>query len=251
MTTIQPPQSHVTDRYLEHFKPAEFRFRWTDASGLDDTLPRRANHLAARLNTLYFQGHTTTTSYAELCQITRMSQKSLERAIPELERSGWISCSKERGMLIITLQLGDRGLDLLLDERERRQTFRGRREINEQWATFVFDSVVNYIGLNPAQVRGIGKWRTLYSKIRSMVSHMHFPESEAIKLRDELTESLPSSIQDPAGFFLSRAADYIKRRPYLNARQHQSNSYTSSSSLNETIADLTSKLSMNHDHLGQ
>jgi DNA-binding MarR family transcriptional regulator len=215
-----PPNSlaTVTERFLDYFQPTEFRFRWADATGLDSTLPRRANHLAARLNTLYFVGHTVKTSYAELRQVTRMSQKSLERALPELIAGGWVSTERSEGNIYITLRLNDRGLDLLLDERERRRQFAGRREINEQWATYVFDKAVSQIGANPESVRDKGKWRILYSKIRSIVSHMGFPESESRKLLDELTEALPQTIQDAPGLLLSRAAEHVRRRPHLRSR---------------------------------
>jgi hypothetical protein len=218
MTTPPSLPATVTERFLDYYQPTEFRFRWADATGLDATLPRRANHLAARLNTLYFVGHTVKTSYAELRQVTRMSQKSLERALPELIACGWVSTERAEGNIYITLRLNDRGLDLLLDERERRRQFAGRREINEQWATYIFDSAVSQIGANPDSVRDKGKWRILYSKIRSIVSHMGFPESESRKLLDELTEALPHEIQDAPGLLLSRAAEHVRRRPHLRAR---------------------------------
>ena len=208
----------IPDRFFEHYKQTEFRFRWADATGLDNTLTRRANHLAARISTLYFDAHTTKTSYAELRQISRMSQKSLERALPELISAGWITTDAENGNIFITLRLSERGLDLLLEERERRRHFAGRREINEQWATFVFDSAVSQLGIDPDTVRGVRKWRTLYSKIRSIVSHMTLLESETKKLLEELTEALPHTMHDPPGLLLSRAAEHVRRRPYLGTR---------------------------------
>ena len=247
MTTPPTVPTPITDRFLEHYKPAEFRFRWADATGLDSTLPRRANHLAARINTLYFDGHTAKTSYAELRQITRMSQKSLERALPELISVGWIATDNENGNIFITLQFTDRGLDLLLDERERRRQFAGRREINEQWATFVFDNAVSHLGIDPDTVRGIRKWRTLHAKIRSIVSHMTFLQTETRKLLDELTEALPHTMLDPAGLLLSRAAEHIKHRPHLGARSSKVGPTTPSGSshLDETITNLIGKLSIN------
>ena len=56
----------ITEQYLQHFNANEFRFRWLDATACDLDLSRRANHLAARIITLWLDSNRTQTSYPEL-----------------------------------------------------------------------------------------------------------------------------------------------------------------------------------------
>jgi hypothetical protein len=234
--------SPVTERYLEHFTPNEFRFRWLDATACDPVLSRRGNHLAARLVTLWFDGNHTSSSYAELQRITGMSRKTLERALPELSELGWINVTHRGSVIGIDLAMSDRGLDLLLEERERRQSFAGRRAGNDEWTERIIAHLVTTLALNPEQAERLPRWRLLRSKIRSIVSHMLCYETESRKLVDSLTESLPSAIHDPAGLLLSRAAEHIRRYPHLGARAPRPKNGSSARLVDETIASIASSL---------
>ncbi len=237
-----PHASPVTDRYLEHFTHSEFRFRWLDATACDGALSRRGNHLAARLVTLWFEGNSTRTSYAELQRITAMSRKTLERALPELAELGWVDVTHTGSTIGISLAMRDRGLDLLLEERERRKTFAGRQVHNDEWTERIMSHLANTLALSAETVEKLPKWRLLRSKIRSIVSHMLCYETECRKLVDSLTESLPASIHDPAGLFLSRAAEHIRRYPHLSARAPRPKNGSSTQLIDETITSIASSL---------
>lgn len=99
--------SPLTDRYLEHFNPSEFRSRWRGATACDTALSRRGNHLAARLVTLWFEGNYARTSYAELQHITAMSRKALEGALPELAELGWVDVTHTVSTIGLKLAVGD------------------------------------------------------------------------------------------------------------------------------------------------
>ena len=215
MNPSKTPESPVTQRYLEHFKPAEFRFRWVEATGLDRNLPARANHLASRLGALWVDVFTVSTTYDELSRISRQSLRTVQRAIADLTDYRWIAINREGALMHVTLILDDRGLDLLLEERERRAGFAGRRQINEDWARRVYGQILSRYGQPAVDYSPEGKWRILYSKIRSMVSHMVCPETETLKLIEELTEAPPTQITDLPGFLLSRAATHIRNHPHL------------------------------------
>lgn len=238
-----PHASPVTDRYLEHFNPNEFRFRWLDATACDTALSRRGNHLAARLVSLWFEGNYTRTSYSELQRITAMSRKTLERALPELAELGWVDVTHTGSTIGISLAMRDRGLDLLLEERERRKTFAGRQVHNDEWTERIMSHLANTLALNPEMAKKLPKWRLLRSKIRSIVSHMLCYETECRKLVDSLTESLPTSIHDPAGLLLSRAAEHIRRYPHLSVRAPRHKTFSSSQLVDATIANLATALS--------
>ena len=232
----------VTDRYLEHFTPQEFRFRWLDATGCDHALSRRGNHLAARLVSLWFESNHTRTSYAELQRITAMSRKTLERALPELAELGWVNLTHSGSAIGLSLAMSDRGLDLLLEERERRTSFAGRQVHNDEWTESIMSHLVTTLALHPEHVERLPRWRLLRSKIRSIVSHMLCYETECRKLVDSLTESLPASIHDPAGLLLSRAAEHIRRYPHLSARAPRPKNGSSSRLIDETIASIAGSL---------
>jgi len=236
--------SPVTDRYLEHFTHSEFRFRWLDATACDTALSRRGNHLAARLVTLWFEGNYTHTSYAELQRITGMSRKTLERALPELAELGWVDVTHTGSTIGLSLAMRDRGLDLLLEERERRKTFAGRQVHNDEWTERIMSHLANTLALSAETVEKLPRWRLLRSKIRSIVSHMLCYETECRKLVDSLTESLPTSIHDPAGLLLSRAAEHIRRYPHLSARAPRPKNGSSARLIDETIASIAGSLTV-------
>ena len=232
----------ITERYLEHFTANEFRFRWLDATACDLDLSRRANHLAARIITLWFDSNHTRTSYAELQRITSMSRKTLERAIPELVDLGWINVTHRGSDIEIGLALNDRGLHLLIEERERRQSFAGRRVHNDEWTERIMSHLINTLALDPERAEKLPKWQLLRSKIRSIISHMLFYETECRKLAETLTESLPSAIHDPAGLLLSRASEHIRHHPHLSARAPRPKNGSSKRFIDETIAGITKTL---------
>ena len=174
--------TQITARYLEHFTPNEFRFRWLDATACDPDLSRRGNHLAARIFTLWFESNHARTSYAELHRITAMSRKTLERALPELAERGWISVTHRGSNIEIGLAMSEHGLDLLLEERERRQSFAGRRATNDEWTDRIITRLVTTLELHPEQVERLPQWRLLRAKIRSIVSHMLCYETESKNL---------------------------------------------------------------------
>jgi len=214
MTNRPTPHSPISARYLEHFSPKEFRFRWLEATGLDEGLPARANHLAARLTALFLDVYSVTTTYDDLARTTRMSLRTLQRALIDLKSSGWVVDSRRQSHIDITLILGDRGVDLLLAERERRRTFAGRRELNDQWTEHVVAQVLAAYGV-PEIDTGKGKWRILNAKVRSIVAHMTCHEVEARKLIDELTEAPPTELRDLPGLLLSRAGVHVRNYPHL------------------------------------
>ena len=234
--------TQITNRYLEHFTPNEFRFRWLDATACDPALSRRGNHLAARIFTLWFESNHARTSYAELQRITAMSRKTLERALPELAELGWISVTHRGSNIEIGLAMTEHGLDLLLEERERRQSFAGRRATNDEWTDRIITRLVTTLELHPEQIERLPRWRLLRAKIRSIVSHMLCYETESQKLFNTLTESLPTSIQDPAGLLLSRADEHIRLHPHLSARSPRPKKNQTTRLIDETIADLSRSL---------
>ncbi len=234
--------TQITDRYLEHFTPNEFRFRWLDATACDPDLSRRGNHLAARIFTLWFESNHARTSYAELHRITAMSRKTLERALPELAERGWISVTHRGSNIEIGLAMSEHGLDLLLEERERRQSFAGRRATNDEWTDRIITRLVTTLELHPEQVERLPQWRLLRAKIRSIVSHMLCYETESQKLVNTLTESLPTSIQDPAGLLLSRASEHIRLHPHLSARAPRPKNGASTQLIDATIAGIAKSL---------
>jgi DNA-binding GntR family transcriptional regulator len=240
--------SPVTERYLEHFTPNEFRFRWLDATACDPDLSRRGNHLAARIFTLWFESNHARTSYAELHRITAMSRKTLERALPELAERGWISVTHRGSNIELGLVMSEHGLDLLLEERERRQSFAGRRATNDEWTDRIITRLVTTLELHPEQVERLPRWRLLRAKIRSIVSHMLCYETESQKLFNTLTESLPTSIQDPAGMLLSRAGEHIRLHPHLSARAPRPKSGSSARFIHATIADIANSLTPPRTH---
>jgi hypothetical protein len=232
----------VTDRYLEYFKPNEFRFRWLDATACDGALSRRGNHLAARLVSLWFEGNHARTSYAELQRITGMSRKTLERALPELAELGWVDVTHRGSAIGLSLAMSDRGLDLLLEERERRTSFAGRQVHNDEWTANIMSHLATTLGMTPEHAETLPKWGLLRSKIRSIVSHMLCYETECRKLVDSLTESLPDQIRDPARLLLARAAEHIRRYPHLSARAPSPKNGSSTRLIDETIASIASSL---------
>lgn len=232
----------ITELYLEHFTPNEFRFRWLDATACDPDLSRRGNHLAARIFTLWFESNHARTSYAELQRITAMSRKTLERALPELAERGWISVTHQGSKIEIGLAMSEHGLDLFLEERERRKSFAGRRATNDEWTERIMVHLITTLALHPDHTERLPKWRLLRAKIRSIVSHMLCYETESKKLVDTLTESLPKSIQDPAGLLLSRAGEHVRLHPHLSARAPRPKSGASARLIGETIADLSRSL---------
>jgi hypothetical protein len=234
--------SPITERYLEHFTPNEFRFRWLDATACDPALSRRGNHLAARIATLWFEANHARTSYAELQRITGMSRKTLERALPELAELGWLDVTNRGSTIEVGLAMSDRGLDLLLEERERRQSFAGRRERNDEWTERIMTHLATTLAIHPDEAARLPKWRLLRSKVRSMVSHMLCYETESRKLVDALTESLPTVIHDPAGLMLSRAAEHIRRYPHLSARAPRPKNGSSARLIDDTIAGIAKSL---------
>ncbi len=238
----------ITDRYLEHFTPNEFRFRWLDATACDPALSRRGNHLAARIFTLWFESNHARTSYAELHRITAMSRKTLERALPELAERGWISVTHQGSTIEIGLAMSEHGLDLFLEERERRKSFAGRRAANDEWTDSIIAHLVTTLELHPEQVERLPRWRLLRAKIRSIVSHMLCYETESKKLVATLTESLPTSIQDPAGLMLSRACEHLRLHPHLSARAPRPKSGASAQFIEATIANIAESLAVPRTH---
>ena len=236
--------TQITNRYLEHFTPNEFRFRWLDATACDPALSRRGNHLAARIFTLWFESNHARTSYAELHRITAMSRKTLERALPELAERGWISVIHQGSTIEIGLAMSEHGLDLFLEERERRKSFAGRRAANDEWTDSIIAHLVTTLELHPDQVERLPRWRLLRAKIRSIVSHMLCYETESKKLVDTLTESLPKSIQDPAGLLLSRAGEHVQLHPHLSARAPRPKSGASARFIDATIDDIAETLAV-------
>ena len=236
--------TQITNRYLEHFTPNEFRFRWLDATACDPALSRRGNHLAARIFTLWFESNHARTSYAELHRITAMSRKTLERALPELAERGWISVTHQGSTIEIGLAMSEHGLDLFLEERERRKSFAGRRAANDEWTDSIIAHLVTTLELHPEQVERLPRWRLLRAKIRSIVSHMLCYETESKKLVDTLTESLPKSIQDPAGLLLSRAGEHVRLHPHLSARAPRPKSGASARFIDATIDDIAETLAV-------
>jgi hypothetical protein len=192
--------------------------------------------------TLWFEGNYTRSSYAELQRITAMSRKTLERALPELAELGWVDVTHTGSTIGLNLTMMDRGLDLLLEERERRKTFAGRQVHNDDWTERIMSHLANTLALSPEMEEKLPKWRLLRSKIRSIVSHMLCYETECRKLVDSLTESLPTSIHDPAGLLLSRAAEHIRRYPHLSARAPHPKSDSSARLINDTIAGIAKSL---------
>lgn len=236
-TTNYEPQTDV-ERYLEHFKLGEYKFRWTEATAYDRKLTRRANHLAARIATLWVNHDQVTTSHVELRRVTGMSKKTVERALPELAAAGWIRSSNgAAGELRLVLVIDERGLDLLLDERDRRKGYAGRRELNDQWTSHVMTYLAHTLGLDPNDLERQPKYKQLHAKIRSIVARMAFLDEEVRKLLRDLTEELPSEIRDPAGLFLSRAAQHIRRYPHLAADKEPRPLGPGATRLNNSVSD--------------
>lgn len=218
MTNHHQPLSPISARYLEYFKPEEFRFRWLEATGLDESLPPRANHLAARILTLWIENESTTSCYDELVRITRLSLRTVQRALQDLSKSGWLRVERRSSRLHIVLVMTDDGVESLVGERERRRAFSGRQQLNDEWVRFVLGKVFAHYGV-PVIDLDHGKSRILFAKVRSIISHMTCHEIEAKKLIDELTESPPTEVRDLPGLLLSRAATHIRNYPHLG-RSH-------------------------------
>lgn len=214
MNESPKPLSPISARFATHFSIAEFRFRWLEATGLDRSLPSRANHIAARISSLWIFHDSATTSYDELCRITQLSLRTVQRGLKDLESSGFLVVTRHASQINLTLVITDSGMEVLLAERERRRSFAGRRELNDEWATSVTAEVLRFYGTDETEARH-GLWPVLASKIRSIVSHMQCFEIEAAKLVAELTESPPTEIQDLPAFLLSRAATHIRNYPHL------------------------------------
>jgi len=245
MKQNHPKTSPVTPLYLEHFRPAEFRFRWVEATGLDTTLPFRANHLAARLATLWVDVNVVSTTYDEMHRISQMAFRTLHRAVKDLKSHGWIKITRENSLMHITLLLDDAGVELLLEERERRASFAGRREMIEEWTRVIYSAVRSAYGLESTDTRPGGKWRALHLKIRSIVAYMVCPETESRKLIEELTESPPSQILDLPGLLLSRAASHVRNHPHLARTAPTPDHITGAANVTAMINDLAGKLGMN------
>jgi len=138
--------------------------------------------------------------------------------------------------------MSEQGLDLLLEERERRQSFAGRRATNDEWTDRIIAHLVDTLELHPEQIERLPRWRPLRAKIRSIVSHMLCYETESQKLVNTLTESLPTSIQDPAGLLLSRASEHIRLHPHLSARAPRPKNGASTQLIDATIAGIAKSL---------
>ena len=150
------------------------------------------------------------TSYAEPQRITSMSQKTIERALPELVEPGWINVTHRASGFEIDLAMNDGGLHLLIEESERRQSFAGRRSQNDEWK-------------------------------EGIISHMLCYETEYRKLSETLSESLPTTIHNPAGL-LSRTAEHIRLQPHLSVRTPRPKISSSASFIDETIAGIAMSL---------
>lgn len=214
MNDLKEPLSPISAKYLEYFQPAEFRFRWLEATGLYESLPTRANHLAARILTLWIDNESTTTTYDELCRITRLSIRTVQRGLRDLQSTGLLVARRKGSQISLTLVITDFGLDLLLAERERRRLFAGRRDLNDEWTHFVMAKVSTFYGITDSDTQD-GLWRVLTAKIRSIIAHMHCHEVEAQKLILELTESPPQGIRDLPALLLSRASIHVRNYPHL------------------------------------
>jgi len=243
MKQQQPKSGPVTPLYLEHFRPSEFRFRWVEATGLDPALPFRANHLAARLGTLWVDVNHVSTTYDELHRISRMAFRTLHRAVTDLSTHGWISIVREFSQMHITLQLDDAAVELLLAERERGAYYAGRSNLTKEWTRFIYDTVRSAYGLPASDSRPGGIWRAFYAKLRSMVAHMVCHEAEARKLIDELTDMPPYQILDLPSFLLSRAAAHVRSHPHLARKAPIPQYISGNTNVSQAINDLADKLS--------
>ena len=70
--------------------------------------------------------------------------KTLERTLPEFIEPGWINVTHRGSGFEIGLAINARGLHLLIEERERRQSISGRRSQSDEWKERIISHMLCY-----------------------------------------------------------------------------------------------------------
>lgn len=214
------PAHELPDEYKENFSVQEVFFRWKEATGLDLVLQPRAVSVAARLDELGGVDGTVQTSCFTISLRTRLSERTVKRAIRDLEERGFISVDRHAG-LTIRLCFPEHAVTLLLEERQRRRDYASRRELNDLITNGILDEVCGLLGFDESQAKSSGAWPILRFRIRSMVSQMADLDREPQRLVRHLIDQPAGQIRNHVGFLISRASEYLHNNPQLSTSKNR------------------------------
>jgi len=220
------PAHELPAEYKEHFSIPEVFFRWKEATGLDLVLQPRAVSVAARIDELGGVDGTAETSVHAISLRTRLSERTVKRAIRDLEERGFLTVERRSG-LSLRLRMPEHAITLLLEERQRRRDYANRRELNDSITDGILQEVCSHLRVDSVIAGASGGWPILRFRVRSMVSQMADLEREPKRLVRHLVDQPPGQIRNPVPFLISRASEYLQNNPQLSPSKNRAQTVAS------------------------
>ena len=242
------PAHELPAEYKEHFSIPEVFFRWKEATGLDLVLQPRAVSVAARVDELGGVDGTAETSVHAISLRTRLSERTVKRAIRDLEERGFLTVERRSG-LSLRLRMPEHAITLLLEERQRRRDYANRRELNDSITDGILQEVCSHLRVDSVIAGASGGWPILRFRVRSMISQMADLDREPKRLVRHLVDQPPGQIRNPVPFLISRASEYLQNNPQLSPSKNRVQTIAAARNqsgardlLNETTKLLAKKL---------
>lgn len=227
--------------YHDHFKIAEYKFRWIAALGIDGEKSRQEHHVACTLVLMMDKKGYAFPSIEHLAQCMASSNRYVQTAIKSLAKRGWLVVDERPGTSSeYQAILPPHGLKNLVAhqnrKKERAKSFSARiaqadRLLENVWIKLGFDTTIlhSHTGV-----------KRLLGAIRQTLSNSPDPESDGERMVRSLCESPSPEILDPVGYLFKRIETFRRENSHLV--QQRSSSAGGSVYVTELIAQAVRNL---------
>jgi hypothetical protein len=250
MAKNSPTEIHAPDRYLTHFTPQEFKFRWAEALMAETSKWRTSTDLLTALVLASFMGVSGDChpGMDRVAQAMKTSRETTRRSVRRLEERGWLIViprpQKTNQFLAV---LPEYGLDLLVESRG----IESRGSSVDEWNTAVesvIEPVCLVLGVARAEWSHMPEWARVEGRVRQIIQRMGGPTADLSSFIGYLCNEPPQQLTSPPGYILFKAGEFGRLFNSFagGKRKPREDSVSQPDFVNQVVTQTGMRLSMNN-----